>query len=240
MKTTDRVLIPGGPHHLMRRSLNKRPIFRNDTDYAYFIDLIRDLGHHYEIQIHAWCLLPDCFHLLVTPGHKVNDISTFMKALTCRLSLRHKRMCNEPVHWEPRYRSSPVEPGQWLMACMRYIEHLPVARSLVRRAFDYPQSSYRMRLGKSPEYWLDDPEEYLRLGKNLEERSDAYRAYMGIGIDAKEAIVIASALTRGSLTGSWRFVEKIYEEFGVLAINRGRGRPPKYRPALPFPINPYG
>lgn len=240
MKIADRILIPGHSHHLMRRSRGDQPIFQNDVDHAYFIDLIHELGPRYGIRIHAWCLLPDRVHLLVTPCRNASDISTFMKALTCRLSLRHKKMHNGPACWEPRYRSSPVEPGQWLMANMRYIERLPVIHGLVRSAFDYPLSSYRMRLGKSPEYCLDDPEEYRNLGENPKERSDAYRAYMGIGIDAEEAAVIAAALMDGGLTGSWRFVRKIHEEFGVLAINRGRGRPPKYRATSPFSTKPYG
>jgi putative transposase len=226
MKKTDRILIPGHAHHLMHKSSNDQPIFRNDADATHFAGLIRDLSQRYDIRVHGWCLLPDRFHLLATPSQEANDLSLLMKGLTSQASLRQKQTHNETLSWEPRYRSSPVEPGQCLMACLCYIESLPATLGLVKSPFDHRLSSYRMRLGKTSPYWLDDPQEYLNLG-DPKERAAAYRAYMHFGIDAEEADMIVTALRRGCLTGSSRFEKKVHEEFGVLVINRGPGRPPK-------------
>lgn len=44
-----------------------------------------------------------------------------------------------------RYRSSPVESGQWLLACICYIERLPVLRRLGLSAYHYHRSRYRMK-----------------------------------------------------------------------------------------------
>ena len=104
---------------------------------------------------------------------------------------------------------------------------------LTSSAYHYHRSSYRMRLGKTGQYWLDDPEEYARLGSSIEERAEAYRMYMRNGLDAKEEKMIDTAVKRCKLTGSIRFVKEVYREYGVLGINRGPGRPRKRRKSPP-------
>jgi putative transposase len=132
-----------------------------------------------------------------------------------------------------RYRSSPVEPGQWLLACMCYIERLPVIHKLASSAYHYHRSSYRMRLGKTGHYWLDDPEEYARLGGTIQERAEAYRVYMSNGLDRNEEKMIDTAVKRCKLTGSIQFIKEVYRRYGVLGINRGPGRPRKRRKSPP-------
>ena len=83
--------------------------------------------------------------------------------------------------------------------------------------------------GCGDKWWLDDPEEYARLGNTIEERAEAYRTYMSIGLDRSEETMIDTAVRRCRLTGSVRFVREVYREYGVLGINRGPGRPRKRR-----------
>lgn len=229
MPGKDRLLLAGHPHHLVRKSRGKQPVFLDEADYTHCLGQIRALSREYQIAIHAFCLLPDGLHILATPLADPTHLSTFMKALSCRTSLRRKNLHGESSVWEVRYRSSPVEPGQWTLACIRFIERLPVLHELASSAYHYHRSSYRMRLGKTDQYWLDDPEEYARLGDTIEERAEAYRVYMSNGTDRSEEQMIGTAVKRCRLTGSLRFVKEVYRKYGVLGINRGPGRPRKYR-----------
>ncbi|MBG14564.1 MAG: hypothetical protein CL553_15900 [Alcanivorax sp.] len=229
MPGKDRLLLVGHPHHLVRKSHGKQPVFLNEADYTHCLGQIRELSKEYKLAIHAYCLLPDGVHIIATPLEDPTDLSTFMKALSCRTSLRRKNLHGQCSVWEVRYRSSPVEPGQWLLACMCYVERLPVRHGLASSAYHYHRSSYRMRLGKTDQYWLDDPEEYARLGDTIQERAEAYRVYMSNGLDQNEEKMIDTAVKRCKLTGSIRFVKEVYRQYGVIGINRGPGRPRKYR-----------
>lgn len=225
--TTERLLLEGHSHHLMRKSPARQLVFHDAADYAHCIAEIRDRSEEYGIRVHAWCLLPDRMHLLATPTGNPANLSMFMKVLTHQATLRWKKRHDLPCPWEPRYRSSPVEPGPWLMACMYFIEHLPVRFGLARAPFHYCRSSYRMRLGRTLLNWLSDPDEYHHLGATQQARIAAYRAHMRTGLDTREIIMIESALMRGRLTGSPHFVQEVEENYDMQGINRGPGRPRK-------------
>lgn len=210
MSLTSRILIAGTPHHVIRKTADHTEIFKDKLDYRYCIHHIRDLRDEYNIAIHAWCLLPDRIHLLMTPKDNVSAISDFMKSLSCRAAMRYKRRHHaDSTPWEYRYRSSPVQPGQWLLACMSYIEHLPAVAGLVKSAFHYPHSSYRMRLGKEHFYWLDDHEDYLQLGQSIASRADSYRDYFNAGLCPWEMQNIEAAIMNGELTGCEQFRRKV-------------------------------
>ncbi len=251
MTAHERVLLAHHPHHLARRTQNNRVIFATEAHYEQCAQDIQDLAKAYQIRVCAWALLPDGFHLIATPGEDPQVLSSYMKSISCRASLRLARhysrqkaslkrdkqaapeVADSSSPWDSRFLSSPIERGQWLLAAMCFVEKLPVAEKLADTAFRYRHSSYRMRLGKTESYWLDDPQEYASLGDNLVERAQAYRNYFKIGLTPQVWSMIATAVKRGRLTGSRQFVEKVAREHGFFAPNRGPGRPRK--PSKPKP-----
>jgi len=227
MPGTERLLLEEHPHHLMRKSRKGERVFQNEADYRHCYGQIRQLKQRYKLDLMAWSILPDRIHLLIRPTQKIKHISAFMKALSCRATLRQRYLRQRGSPWEEGFRASPVEPGQWLLATMCYIERLPAMEGLATSAFQYRHSSYRMRLGKSDRYWLDDPEEYGRLGDSIEERALAYRTYMKEALDPDDLETIHDAIHRNLLTGSPRFVQEAYKRFNVVARGRRPGRPRK-------------
>ena len=55
-------------HHVMARGLERRTIFRNDTDRADFIARLATLAMAGDLTVYAWALLPTHAHLLVRTG----------------------------------------------------------------------------------------------------------------------------------------------------------------------------
>ena len=229
MRTRGRLLLAGHTHHLLRLARHGERVFREHTDFVHGARLLLELATEHDVAIHAWCLLPDRLHLLATPPERApaEVLSVFMKALSCRLALRHRERYQAPSPWRRRYHASPVEPGQWVLATMCFIERLPIEHGLAVAAYHYPHSSYRTRLGKTDHYTLTDPPEYQRLGDTIAERAAAYRHYLKEGQDPRETRAIATAVRRNRLTGSARFVKEVFLRYGVLCINRGPGRPKK-------------
>ena len=208
MSSKERLLLEDYPHHLMRKSRKGERVFLDESDYRHCHTQIRQLKQRHHLDLQAWAILPDRIHLLVMPRQKTKHISAFMKALSSRITLRQRRQGRVGSRWEEGFRASPVERGQWLLATMCYIERLPAMEQLASSAFHYPHSSYRMRLGKSDRYWLDDPEEYLRLGDTLQERALAYRTYIKEALDADDLETIHQAINHNLLTGSPWFAEE--------------------------------
>lgn len=118
-----------------------------------------------------------------------------------------------------------IESGQWTLTCMCYLERLPVLSGLAKSVNHYPMSSYRMRIGRTAETWLDHPEEYTALGETERDRLELYRNYVCSGIDPKDVVFIRSATSRNRIVGSDYFVRAVYRKHGVLLVNRGPGRP---------------
>jgi putative transposase len=93
--------------------------------------------------VHAYVLMPNHVHLLVTP-HEPENISRTMR----RLGQRYVQHFNKAhgrsgAMWEGRFKSIPVDSELYLLRCQRYIEQNPVRAEIASHPRDYPWSSYR-------------------------------------------------------------------------------------------------
>lgn len=230
-----RLLQPGIVHHLVRRSYGGKEVFIDELDYRYTLNQMFKLVATHRVRLHAWCLLPDQIRMLASFDGPEDDLSRLMKALVCRKTLHYNRRYNHAGSpWENRFGFSPVEPGQWVLACMRYIESLSAMKGLASCAFRWDWSSYRMRLGYAPEYQLNDPREYRDLGDTPRERIDTYREYLRFGADEREQNAIENAAIHRRVTGSYEFAREVEQWTGVYAPNRKPGRPPKSESPISF------
>ncbi|MFP1679121.1 transposase [Alloalcanivorax sp. C16-2] len=220
MSGKDRFLLAEHPHYLMRQSADNQPVFIDESDYTHCLADMRELSIEHGLAIHGYCLLPHSVHVLASPEDDATAVSRFMKALTCRASLRRKKVHRRDSAWETRYRSSVIEPGQPVITTMCYIERLPIVHELAPSAYHYRYSSYRMRLGKTERYSLSDPEIYQRLGRDIEERAEAYRTYVSNGLSAEEEKAIANAVKRCRLIGSVRFIKEVYRKYGLSGVEK--------------------
>ena len=59
----------GLTHHVMARGNNRRSIFSNDLDRLSFLGLVERTRQDRDWRIHAWCLMTNHVHLLLTTEH---------------------------------------------------------------------------------------------------------------------------------------------------------------------------
>ncbi len=72
-----RIDYPGAWHHVMNRGRRRETIFTEPSDYALFLDLLAESAEMWKVEVCAYCLMPNHYHLLVhTPG---GDLSRFMR-----------------------------------------------------------------------------------------------------------------------------------------------------------------
>ena len=62
--------LPGLPQHVVQRGHDRRAIFFDDSDYLAYLEWLAKGRRVYGVAIHAYCLMTNHVHLLVTPSGK--------------------------------------------------------------------------------------------------------------------------------------------------------------------------
>jgi len=141
-----RQLVDGGIYHLLNRGNGQQKVFHKDGDYLAFVELLGQMAVDYGVQLFAYCLMPNHFHLLVRAG-KGADLSRGMQWFTTTHVRRYHRHYRSSGHlWQGRYKSFGIEDDDHLLTVARYVEGNPVRAGLVLAAADWIWSSHRERI----------------------------------------------------------------------------------------------
>jgi putative transposase len=201
MARLPRLYVPGLPQLVTQRGNNRNILFTDDSDRNQFMAWLREAVRESELQLHAWVLMPDHVHLLLS-----SPTETGLGSLMQRLGRRYVRWFNDRHErtgtlWEGRYRSTVVEPSQYLLACYRYIEMNPVRAGLVSDPAFWGWSSCRAHLGLESDPFLTDHAAFWALGNTPFERQAAYRRLLEVGGSSRELEAIRYAAHRGWVLG---------------------------------------
>jgi REP element-mobilizing transposase RayT len=63
-----RVVIPGLPHHVTQRGNGRARTFFSNANYALYRDLLAESCRAADVEVWAWCLMPNHVHLILTPS----------------------------------------------------------------------------------------------------------------------------------------------------------------------------
>ena len=218
--------LPGLPYHIVQRGNNREACFIEPENYQYYLELWRRSSRTYRVAVHAYCLMTNHVHFLVTPGTQT-AISTTMKVVGSRyaqyMNVRYQRT---GTLWEGRHRASLVQSEQYLLTCHRYIELNPVRAGMVQRPEEYRWSSYGVNAWGDGS-WLTPHPEYDRLGKTPDARCHAYRELFRCQISVNELHFIRKAAYYCQPVGDDRFRERIEQQYGIKLGQMARGRPSK-------------
>ena len=93
MRRLARLDAPGVLHHVMGRGIERKKIFVNDKDREDFIDRLAKIVEKGGMDIYAWALIPNHFHLLCKTRNR--PLSTSMRRIltgyAVNFNKRHKR-----------------------------------------------------------------------------------------------------------------------------------------------------
>jgi len=178
-----RLILPGVALHLVQRGNNRNACFTADGDYLTYLALLRHLAHKHACGIHAYCLMTNHVHLLVTPGTPEACASLMRDLGRCYVRYFNRRYGRTGTLWEGRFRSCVTESSHYVLACHRYIELNPVRAGMVSHPDVYLWSSYAGNAGMRSDALLQPHGEYLALGLEQRTRSAAYRALFDQGFE---------------------------------------------------------
>lgn len=67
MARLPRLYAPGCAQHIIQRGNNRQACFFDVTDYVVYLDKLREYADKFHVAIHAFVLMTNHVHLLVTP-----------------------------------------------------------------------------------------------------------------------------------------------------------------------------
>ncbi len=189
-RNLEKIYIENSYYHAYSRGHNKQAIFRDEEDYAVFLNLFkrylskesvkdkqnREYPHyHGELELLAFCLMPTHVHALVYQNSPEAMTKLFQSLMTTYGMYFNKKYKQRGPVFESRFRASLITNDSYLQHITRYIHLNPT---------DYDQwkfSSLPYYAGNQKAEWLQ-PGKILKLFKN----KDEYEQFVADYEDYKE------------------------------------------------------
>jgi len=224
MARLPRLCVPGVPNHVMVRGNDRQPIFTCEGDRLAFIGWLREEARKNELAIHAYVLMTNHVHLLMTPS-SAKGMATAIQAVGRKYVPRFNRLRKRTgTLWEGRYRSTLVESVRYAMTCQRYIELNPVRAGMVPEPAEHIWSSYLHYAHGKPDDLLTPHIHYLCLGEDGWQRQRSYRQMFAQPLEAETLELIRTACHHGWALGSDEFCLQMESMTGRRARPRRKGR----------------
>ena len=230
MARLPRLTVAGYPHHVIQRGNDRQPIVQDDADRQRLLDLWYEHARAFKVAIHAYVLMDNHFHLLLTP--ETDDALPKMMQAVGRSYVRYfnQRHQRSGTLWEGRYRSTLIDSERYLLACMVYIDLNPVRAGMVQQAQDFAWSSHRHCMGLRSDKLLTLHPLYWDLGNTPFAREAAYALLIKSGLSRAQQDALTQSVLSGWALGSAGFAAALEHKTQRRVLQGKAGRPFKSPP----------
>ncbi|MFD2231218.1 transposase [Alkalimarinus sediminis] len=227
MPRKPRFYLPNVPVHIVHRGHSRSAVFFEDQDYSTYLYWLKKAAEKYSLSIHAFVLMTNHVHLLVTPKLG-EDVSLFMQYIGRRYVpyINHKYGKSGSI-WEGRYKACLVQEDTYFLSVMVYIELNPVRANMVESPSHYRWSSFCHNTGVQNIKLIDSHSIYELLGVDKVSRTKAYQALFESHLDKDSMKKISDAWLTGTPLGNDYFREMIENTLVKKVGQDRRGRPSK-------------
>lgn len=192
-KNSLKIYLENSYYHVYNRGVEKRTIFQDEEDYKVFLNylkiyleppqetkpqeiqiynstfkaILRPLNNfNKEVDLIAYCLMPNHFHLLIYQKPKT-AIEFFMRSIGTKYSQYFNKKYNRVGYlFQGTYKAVLIQEDPYLLHLTRYIHLNPLKESPLR----YPYSSYGDYLGARKTNWVK-PQKILDYFKSAQKSS---------------------------------------------------------------------
>jgi len=228
MARRPRFLLTDFPLHVVQRGNDRRACFFEERDFCFYLETLVDASAHYRVLVHAYVLMTNHVHLLMTPL-VAGGVSKVMQSLGSRY-VKFINATSERVGtlWEGRYKACLVARDEHVLAACRYIDLNPVRAGMVGHPAEYRWSSYAALAGTRFDALVTPHAALEQLG----ESHGAYARWCDQGIRDDELACLREATVRELAFGSEGFKAEIESATSRATGVRTSGpRPPALRRA---------
>jgi putative transposase len=137
-----RIVVAGAAHHVTQRGNRRQKTFFQSGDYRTYLQMMAIACRRFEVEIWAYCLMPNHVHLIAVPSYE--------ESLRAAISSAHEHYSKainfregwQGHLWQGRFFSTPMDDDH-LEMCARYVELNPIRSGLSLTPWAYPWSSAR-------------------------------------------------------------------------------------------------
>ena len=117
MARLPRFILTGQPQHVIVRGNNRNEIFCADEGYHFYLDKLHQACDKHGCDIHAYVLMTNHVHLLITP-HEEQSLGKTMQTLG-RYYVQYYNYSYQRsgTLWEGRYKATLVDSEEYLLTC---------------------------------------------------------------------------------------------------------------------------
>lgn len=172
---TIRAYAAGYHYHIYNRGVEKRSVFKHESDYHFFLSLLdsyltpklpfnpktivrhtpywRSKLQENEVELLCYCLMPNHFHLLLKQNSS-SGITKFMRRIAnAYVKYFNKKYDRVGSLFQGKFKAVLIETEPYLLHLSRYI-HLNPSELEVGPLDTYPYSSYPEYLGSRVTPWV--------------------------------------------------------------------------------------
>ena len=195
-----RMVLDGFSLHVTQRGNNRCATFKDTSDYEVFLWFLRFAIQRYNVRVHAYALMSNHFHLMVTP-----ESGRALARAIQSLGRRYVRYFNDRYErtgtlWEGRFRSAIITEERYWLTCMRYVEMNPVRAGLATAPEGYRWSSYRSHAHGARDPVISPHVVYDGLASTPERRQEAWRGICAPPTNAEQLESLRKSIANGIVT----------------------------------------
>ncbi len=121
-----RIDVEGGWYHVMSRGIERRVIYHGAAYYHHFIELLGEMSERYNVEVHAYCLLSNHYHMILrTPDANTSEALQWLNvSYAAWYNAKRERVGHL---FQGRFKSTLIDGnGAWLLLASQYVHLNPV------------------------------------------------------------------------------------------------------------------
>lgn len=222
-----RIEYPDAVYHVSNHGLGKQRVFPSAKYYGAFLEGLSETCSRLNVEVHAYCLLKDDYHLVVKTPEA--NLSRFMRQVDGLYTQQYQYMkgCDGSL-FKGRYKAVLVQAEKYLLPLSCYIH----SKVKVSELNTYPWSSYTNFTHKAkPPAWFNRDEILKQLPTAATKRAAAYKKLVSQGV-SDELAHFYGKKNLPSVLGDEKF-RKTTQKKKSASTARGvsRGAHSKWRPS---------
>lgn len=222
-----RIEYPDAFYHVSNVGLDKQKIFPSPKYYEAFLAGLEETCFRLNVQVHAYCLQKDQYHLLIKTPEA--NLSRFMRQVDGLYTQHYQRLKkSEGSLFKGRYKAVLVQADKYLLPLARFI-HLGVRKADLET---WQWSSYPAYINKAKApAWLNREGVFEQTGLTGAKRTAQIKQYAAAGVD-EELAHFYGKKNLSSIMGDEKFKKSAKTKRSASKV-RGvsRGAHAKWRPS---------
>lgn len=214
-----RIEFKGAWYHVMNRGANHQLIYKSNDHRNLFLSLLDEMTTRYRVEVHAFCLMDNHYHLLIRTPHP--NLSKCMRFLDGLYTQKINRATGRdgPL-FRGRYKAILIDANDYLLEVSRYIHLNPVAAKICLVPDEFAWSSYHSYSNVGCKIsWLKTS--FILNMMTGVDRRKAYLRFVAQGIDEKTQNFYEKEQLP-SILGNKNFIEKHLKELNQQYVSAVR------------------